>query len=56
MKQHAYFINEIKEMFKQYDQGTLPGQSVISFLRDWFGNHIMQEDYKYGQQIAQENQ
>lgn len=55
VKQHAYFINEIKEMFKQYDNGSLPGQSVISFLRDWFINHILQEDYKYGQLVAKGN-
>lgn len=55
VRQHAYFTNEVSEMFKQYDQGTLPRQSLISFLRDWFINHIMQEDFKYGQLIGLEN-
>jgi|SRR6185369_1231938 len=49
--QHAYFTNEVNEMLKQYHQGTLPSRSVLAFLSDWFINHIMQEDYKYGEMI-----
>lgn len=48
INQHAYFTKEVQEMFRQYNLGILPGQSVLSFLRDWFINHIMQEDHKYG--------
>lgn len=53
INQHSYFINEIREMRNQLTRGTLPGQSVIAFLRDWFTNHIMQEDIKYGNMLQQ---
>jgi hemerythrin-like metal-binding domain len=49
--QHAYFANEVNEMLKQFHQGILPSRSVLAFLSDWFINHIMQEDYKYGKMI-----
>lgn len=51
INQHAYFISEVEEMSKQFSLGTLPGKSILSFLRDWFINHIMQEDCKYGEMI-----
>jgi hemerythrin-like metal-binding protein len=55
INQHAYFTKEVKEMRNQFDQGKLPSQSVVAFLRDWFINHIMQEDFKYGEEITKSN-
>jgi len=48
INQHTFFTNQVDEMYEQFKQGTLPNQSLLAFLRDWFINHIMQEDYKYG--------
>jgi len=53
--QHAYFTNEVNEMIGQFSRGTLPSQSVLAFLRDWFINHIMSEDFKYGVLIQRGN-
>jgi len=50
---HAYFINEVKEMSRQFDLQALPSRSVLGFLRDWFINHIMCEDSKYGALMKQ---
>lgn len=55
INQHAYFTNEVNEMYKQFNQGKLPSQSVLAFLHNWFINHIMQEDFKYGEKIKKEN-
>jgi len=49
--QHAYFSNEVNEMIRQYAIGILPSRSVLAFLRDWFVNHILTEDFKYGELI-----
>jgi len=48
INQHAYFTEEVREMTRQFDLRILPGRSVVGFLRDWFINHILHEDYKYG--------
>lgn len=55
INQHAYFINEVKEMSRQLDLQALPSRSVLGFLRDWFINHIMCEDSKYGTLMKQGN-
>jgi hemerythrin len=48
IKQHAYFTNEVQVMSEQLRQGTLPTRSVLAFLKDWFINHVTQEDLRYG--------
>lgn len=48
---HAYFVNAVTEMTKQFKIGTLSGRSLSEFLGNWFIDHIMQEDSKYGQLI-----
>lgn len=48
---HAYFVNEVTEMTNQFKLGTLSGRSLSGFLGNWFIDHIMQEDSKYGQLI-----
>lgn len=53
INQHAYFSNEVAEMARQLNLGTLPGRSLVAFLRDWFIIHIIQEDSKYGELIKQ---
>lgn len=56
INQHAYFINEVKEMSRQFSLQTLPSRSVLGFLRDWFINHIMSEDSKYGALMNKEKE
>lgn len=53
INQHAYFTNEVNEMYEQFKLGTLPSQSVLAFLSNWFIDHIMQEDLKYGKVMKQ---
>jgi len=48
-KQHKYFRDQMVLFREQYFKGssTVP-TSVLNFLRDWFMNHILEEDRKYG--------
>lgn len=47
-KQHKYFESRILELDNaQVQQSTEKFNSVLSFLRDWFLNHILEEDRKY---------
>lgn len=52
ISQHNFFNSEICIMCEQFNRGELPGQSVVAFIRDWFLNHIMQEDRNYGRFLA----
>jgi len=47
-KQHSYF----KSLVREFESAHLHGKSeklssAVSFLRDWFLNHILDEDKKY---------
>jgi hemerythrin len=53
LNQHAYFAEQIREMTEQAQIGVFPAQSLLSFLKDWFINHIMMEDKKYGEIMKQ---
>lgn len=53
--QHAYFSREVSEMGRQYALGILPSRSVLAFLKDWFVNHVLTEDFKYGELIRRGN-
>jgi len=47
-REHGFFmeqVNEMEESLKHGDRVQLG--SVVSFLKDWFMNHIMSEDKKY---------
>jgi len=50
---HSYFVNEVTEMTKQFKTGTLSGRSLSEFLGNWFIDHIMHEDSKYGALMKQ---
>jgi hemerythrin len=48
-KQHDFFalqIEELKDRFYKGDQ-TIPVSTLV-FLKDWFLNHILETDKKYG--------
>jgi hemerythrin len=55
LNQHLYFTDQVREMFEQLQSGMLPPQSLLSFLKDWFVNHILMEDKKYGEMMKQGN-
>ena len=47
-REHSYFVNQVREMAASQQDGNLVQLgSIVSFLRDWFINHIMIEDKKY---------
>ena len=47
-KQHAYFESEIKALQAKSVEQSQIAMSTLEFLRDWFLNHIIDEDKKYG--------
>jgi len=47
-KQHAYFESEINAMQAKYMNQSLVAASMLELLRDWFINHILDEDKKFG--------
>lgn len=47
-REHSFFVRQVKEMEASCQGGNLACLgSIVSFLRDWFINHIMIEDKKY---------
>ena len=52
-KEHSFFVKQVKEMESSHKGGNLVNLgSVVSFLRDWFINHIMTEDKDYAAFIS----
>jgi hemerythrin-like metal-binding protein len=44
-KQHRFFESQISELDAvRQESGERPPQSVLAFLRDWFLNHILEQD------------
>jgi hemerythrin len=53
-KQHIYFESKIRELEAECEAGKLrSAESIFEFLRDWFLNHILQEDKKFVPLIRQ---
>ena len=47
-KQHRYFVSQIAELETALAQGTpTSAQSVLTFLRDWFLEHVLSLDKKF---------
>jgi hemerythrin-like metal-binding protein len=44
---HKYFETQVSEIASS--QGKISPDSMITFMRDWFINHIMEEDIKFAQ-------
>jgi hemerythrin len=52
-REHSFFVKQVKEMEASHQGGNLVRlESVVSFLRDWFINHIMTEDKEYASFIS----
>jgi hemerythrin-like metal-binding protein len=48
-QEHEFFISQLLELQARHERGdALLGNSALLFLRDWFLNHILIEDQKYG--------
>lgn len=53
-EQHKYFESKIRELEAEREAGkSRIVESVFEFLRDWFLNHILQEDKKFVPLIKQ---
>ncbi len=51
--QHEFFVSQIAELEKAHSAGSGTSiQSVLSFLRDWFLEHILSEDKKFAAYVA----
>ena len=47
-EQHDYFMLRVNELSRHQRAGNVESlNSVLSFLRDWFLNHILEADRKY---------
>jgi len=51
-QQHAFFISRLKELKNRHGSSnfSLP-ESTLAFMKDWFLEHILQEDKKYGEYL-----
>ena len=53
-KQHIYFESKIRELEAEREAGKSGNvESFFVFIRDWFLNHILQEDKKFVPLIKQ---
>ena len=46
-KQHACFITELDHLKSNESNQSLTTQNLLTFVREWFLDHIMTEDKKY---------
>ena len=47
-QQHMYFESQIAELKSAHaGEGDRSAESVLAFMRDWFLNHILEEDNKF---------
>lgn len=52
-KQHDFFITQVEDLSKRYESGEgMVGTGALQFMRDWFLNHILDEDKKYGEFVS----
>jgi len=47
-QQHAFFISQLKEFKNSSSKHFALPESTLAFMKDWFLEHILQEDKKYG--------
>jgi len=53
-RQHNFFAAQVAELKRRNSSGEAGlGASTLVFLRDWLLNHILAEDRKYGDFIAE---
>ncbi|HXV21169.1 MAG TPA: bacteriohemerythrin [Desulfuromonadales bacterium] len=49
-KQHQYFRDQLVNLREQHLKGNATAPlSVLIFMRDWFMNHVLEFDKKYGE-------
>jgi hemerythrin-like metal-binding protein len=49
-KQHQHFRDQLVKLREQHFKGqTTAPQSILTFMRDWFMNHVLEFDKKYGE-------
>ena len=52
LKQHAYFVAELDSLRTNLNSQPRAALNTFQLLRDWFINHILTEDKKYGDYLA----
>jgi len=52
---HAIFLDELDEVIRQFNLSAIPGRRVVALFRDWYVNHMIFEDHKYGVMIERGN-
>jgi hemerythrin len=46
---HKDLIKQVSEFVSRYERGEITvNTSLLHFLRDWLGTHILKEDHEYG--------
>ncbi|EAT16532.1 bacteriohemerythrin [Desulfuromonas acetoxidans] len=51
-KEHAYFTKRVVEMHRDFVAGnTSLGLEVLTFIKNWVANHILNSDAEYGRFI-----
>lgn len=48
---HAIFCTELEEVVRLFLRGDIPGRRVLALCSDWYINHMVFEDQKYGEMI-----
>lgn len=48
--EHEYFVGQVRALRTRHKSGDERlGASALEFMRDWFMNHIITEDLKFGE-------
>ena len=56
IREHKFFASQIAELKERFSKGdpTIP-VSTLEFLRDWFLQHILDADKKYGTYLSEDD-
>ena len=53
-QQHNFFISRLKELKNRHGSNhSSISESTLAFMKDWFLEHILQEDKKYGDYLQE---
>lgn len=47
VRQHQFFRSQMEALEAEVEKGNQNATALLSFLRDWFLTHILEEDRKY---------
>lgn len=52
-KQHEYYEKQMIQFSRSIEEeNALEGKSILQFMKDWFLDHILLDDLKFGKEVA----